>query len=44
VDNEWLGDPDRGTSIGARIRADRRMSAAIRGKMPGVISKSRSDD
>jgi hypothetical protein len=33
VDNEWLGDPDRGTSIGTKIQADRRMSAAIHGKM-----------
>jgi ankyrin repeat protein len=33
VDNEWLADPDRETPIGAKIRADRRMSAAIRGKL-----------
>jgi ankyrin repeat protein len=40
VDSEWLADPDRGTSIGAKIRADHRMSAAIRGKLPSKrISK-----
>jgi ankyrin repeat protein len=33
VDAEWLGDPDRGTPISKKVRADRRMRAAIRGKM-----------
>ena len=33
VDAEWLGDPDRGTPISKRVRADRGMRAAIRGKM-----------
>jgi hypothetical protein len=33
VDEDWLGDPDRGTPISKRVRADRRMRAAIQGKM-----------
>jgi ankyrin repeat protein len=34
VDNEWLGDPDRGTPISKKVRADRKMRAAIKGKIP----------
>jgi ankyrin repeat protein len=34
VDKEWLDDSDRGTVISKRVRADRKMRAAIRGKIP----------
>ena len=30
VDREWLGDPDRGSSLAAKLRADPRMRAALR--------------
>jgi len=35
VEQEWLADPDRELPIPQKVRADRRMLAALRGKIPG---------
>jgi hypothetical protein len=35
VDAEWLADPDRQTPLGEKVRADRRMRAALRGGRRG---------
>jgi len=34
VEREWLADPDRELPIPQKVRADRRMLAALRGEMP----------
>jgi hypothetical protein len=34
VEPEWLADPDRGMPIGEKVRADRRMLAALGGQAP----------
>jgi ankyrin repeat protein len=34
VDKDWLDDSDRGTPISKKVRADRKMRAAIKGKIP----------
>ena len=34
VEQEWLADPDRELPIPQKVRADRRMLAALRGEMP----------